>query len=558
MSVKVQQIITTPYEEQKPGTSGLRKNVSVFQQENYTENYVQATLTASLGDRLKGSVLIVGGDGRYYMLDAIKIIIQIAAANGVSKLIIGQNGLLSTPAVSCMVRKYRVDGAFILTASHNPGGKEGDFGIKFNTANGGPAPEGVTNAIYNATRNISLLTICPDLHCDLDIQAIHKFQVSHGQFVVQVVDSVNDYVQKMKEIFDFQALKGLFAGNYPLKMLLDSMNGVTGPYVKRIFLEELGAPPFSVQNVDPLEDFGDHHPDPNLTYAADLVNVMKRGEHAFGAAFDGDGDRNLVLGQNAFFVTPSDSLAVLASHLHLIPYFRNTGVKGYARSMPTAGAVDRVARAQGQECYEVPTGWKFFGCLMDAGRLSVFGEESFGTGSDHIREKDGVWAVLAWLQVLEARRKSVRELLIEHWHLHGRNFFTRYDYEGCDAEDGDRLMDNLQTLVNDGTTEGSTFTSGDKKYTLAKADNFSYTDPIDNSVSTNQGIRIIFTDDSRIVFRLSGTGSTTIRLYIEGYESDSTTFEKDAKVVLQPLINLALDISKIKVLTGRQEPTVII
>ncbi|KAL8600768.1 hypothetical protein ACOMHN_055963 [Nucella lapillus] len=560
MSVRVQQMPTRTYEGQKPGTSGLRKPVKTFQQEHYTENFVQCSLRAGLGSKLKGSVLVVGGDGRYFLRDVMQIVIQICAAHGVSKLIVGQNGILSTPAVSCMVRKHRTDGAFILTASHNPGGKDADFGIKFNCTNGGPAPEPVTNNIYKLTQEISTLIICPDLHCDFDIQAIHKFQIDgQGQFVVHIVDSVNDYVNLMNKIFDFGALKRLFAGPNPLKILVNSMHGATGPYVQRIFVEELGSPQSSVVNVDPMEDFGGLHPDPNLTYAADFVKSMESGEYGFGAAFDGDGDRNMILGQNAFFVTPSDSLAVLANNLGCIPYFRRTGVKGFARSMPTAGAVDRVAKVKRKECYEVPTGWKFFGNLMDADHLSLCGEESFGTGSDHAREKDGVWAALAWLQILEAKRKSVREVLIEHWHLYGRNFFQRYDYENCSSESAGKMMEGLDKMIADKNTVGKRLISGDKTYTIAVADNFAYTDPIDDSISSKQGIRIIFTDNSRIVFRLSGTGSSgaTIRLYIEGYENDGTTFEKAAKEMLKPLINIALDISKLKELTGRKAPTVI-
>ncbi|XP_076440798.1 phosphoglucomutase-1-like [Babylonia areolata] len=560
MPYSVQKVATKPYEGQKPGTSGLRKGVPVFQQQNYTENFVQATLTAGLGDKLKGSTLVVGGDGRYFLKEAIAIIVKIAAANGVAKLIIGQNGILSTPAVSCMIRKYRTDGGIILTASHNPGGKNADFGIKYNISNGGPAPEGVTNAIFDVSKTISEYLLCPDLTCDISNIGTSTFEVEgFGNMVVEVVDSVNDYVELMKEIFDFQALKEVFSGPEPMRVLINAMHGVTGPYVKRIFLDELGASPSSVVNAEPLEDFGGHHPDPNLTYAADLVEMMKKGDFAFGAAFDGDGDRNMVLGEKAFFVTPNDSLAVLANNLECIPYFKKTGIKGYARSMPTAGAVDRVAKMNGKQCYETPTGWKFFGNLMDDGRLSLCGEESFGTGSDHIREKDGVWAVLAWLSVIKYRKASVRNILMDHWYSYGRNFFTRYDYEGCDTEPANKMMAGLESFIADPSTIGRKFSSGGKSYTVAIADNFSYTDPVDHSVSTKQGIRIIFKDDSRIIFRLSGTGSSgaTIRMYIEGYESDRAKFVKDAQEVLQPLITIAFEISKLRELTGRDKPTVI-
>ncbi|KAL8570025.1 Phosphoglucomutase-1 [Nucella lapillus] len=560
MPLSVITIPTKPIEGQKPGTSGLRKAVSVFEQQNYTENFIQATLTAGLGDRLKGSTLIVGGDGRYFLRQAVDLIIKISAANGVRKLKIGHGGILSTPAVSCMIRKYKVDGGIILTASHNPGGKNADFGIKFNINNGGPAPERVTNAMHDATMAITEYRLCPDLNCNIDDLGTFTFDIEgHGSFEVEVMDSVNDYVELMKSIFDFDALKTMFAGSTPMKVLINSLHGVTGPYVKRLFVEELGAPLSSVVNVDNLEDFGGHHPDPNLTYAAELVTEMAKGQHALGGAFDGDGDRNMVLGQNAFFVTPSDSLAVLANNLECIPYFQQTGVKGYARSMPTAGAVDRVAKAKGKNCYEVPTGWKFFGNLMDDGRLSICGEESFGTGSDHIREKDGIWAILAWLSVMHHRKTGVRQILMDHWNSYGRNFFTRYDYEKCESEPAQKMMAGLESFIANPANQKKRLTSGGKSYTVATMDNFSYTDPVDGSVSTNQGIRIIFEDGSRIVFRLSGTGSSgaTIRMYIEGYENDSAKYNKDAQEVLQPLIQIALDISQLAQLTGRQKPTVI-
>ncbi|KAK7485273.1 hypothetical protein BaRGS_00023524 [Batillaria attramentaria] len=560
MGVRVERVQTQPFEGQKPGTSGLRKGVPVFQQPNYTENFVQATLVAGLGDKIRGSTLVVGGDGRFFLEDAVQIIIRLAAANGVSKLIIGQKGVLSTPAVSCMIRKYQTNGGIILTASHNPGGPNADFGIKFNCANGGPAPEGVTNAIFEVTKTITEYPTCPELKTDLTAIGKHSYEIDGvGQFHVDVVDSVEDYVNLMKQIFDFNALRELVGGGNSLKVLINSMHGVTGPYVRRIFVQELGAPESCCVNTDTLNDFGGCHPDPNLTYAADLVEAMKKGEHGFGAAFDGDGDRNMILGQNAFFVTPNDSLAVLANNLECIPYFQRTGVKGFARSMPTAGAVDRVAKAKGKECFEVPTGWKFFGNLMDAGRLSLCGEESFGTGSDHIREKDGVWAVLAWLSVIKYKKKSVKQILMDHWHQYGRNFFTRYDYENCESAPAQKMMDILENFIKDTHSVGRKFTDCGKTYIVAKADNFSYTDPIDNSVSTKQGIRIIFTDDSRIIFRLSGTGSSgaTIRLYVEGYEQNPETFEQDAQVVLKPLINIALQLSELQKLTGRAAPTVI-
>ncbi|KAL5022555.1 hypothetical protein ScPMuIL_001710 [Solemya velum] len=499
---------TTPFEGQKPGTSGLRKAVKIYKEANYTENFIQCTLTAGLGDGLAGSTLAVGGDGRYYGKEVTELIIKMSAGNGVSKLIIAHNGLMSTPAVSCVIRKYKADGGIILTASHNPGGPDADFGIKYNTSNGGPAPEGVTNKIFELTKTISEYHICSDLEADISIIGIQEFEVDGKKFIVEVIDSVADYAAYMQEIFDFPAIKGLLSGPKPLNVLVDAMNGVTGPYVKRIICHALGADTSNIVNCKPLTDFGGLHPDPNLTYAAALVAELKKGNHSLGAAFDGDGDRNMILGKNAFFVTPSDSLAVLADNLDCIPYFKKTGVKGYARSMPTSGAVDRVAKAQGKECFEVPTGWKFFGNLMDAGRLSLCGEESFGTGSDHIRQKDGLWALLAWLSILAVKRQSVEEILDNHWKKYGRNFYTRYDYENCNAEPANKMMENLNVFVNDAASIGKVFASGDKSYTVAKADNFSYNDPIDHSVSKNQGIRIIFSDDSRIIVRLSGTGSS--------------------------------------------------
>ncbi|PVD23314.1 hypothetical protein C0Q70_16582 [Pomacea canaliculata] len=530
--LKIERVPTTPFDGQKPGTSGLRKKVKIFQSPGYTENFVQATLTGALGDKVKGSTLVVGGDGRYFLRDSIQIIARIAAANGVSKLFIGQGGILSTPAVSCIIRKYKTTGGIICTASHNPGGPTEDFGIKYNIENGGPAPENVTSAIYKVTQTINEYYYCSNLDVDLDNLGEQSFKVDGHDFSIYIIDSVQDYLELMKEIFDFEALKSVVRPG-GLKILINCLNGVTGPYAKRIFEVELGAPPSSVVNCVPLNDFGGHHPDPNLTYAKDLVDAMAKGEHGFGAAFDGDGDRNMILGQEAFFVTPNDSLAVLANNLECIPYFKRTGVKGFARSMPTAGALDRVARAKHQKCFETPTGWKFFGNLMDAGWISLCGEESFGTGSDHIREKDGIWAALAWLSVIKYTNKSVRLILMDHWRQYGRNFFTRYDYENCETEPANTMMNKLQELVDDPSTVGKSFTSGSKTYTVKIADNFRYCDPVDGSISENQGIRIIFTDDSRIIYRLSGTGSSgaTIRVYIEGYENDSTTFGKDSQVI---------------------------
>ncbi|KAG8250111.1 Phosphoglucomutase-1 [Homalodisca vitripennis] len=537
MALTSVQVSTKVYDGQKPGTSGLRKAVKVFQQEHYTENFVQSILTA-LGSQLTGSTLVV------------------------AKLVIGQNGILSTPAVSCLIRKLKVTGGIVLTASHNPGGPDNDFGIKFNTSNGGPAPDAVTNQIFELTKVIKSYSLVPALQCPIDKIGTQTFKVDGRDFVVEIIDSVQDYLLLMKEIFDFNTLKTLLQGSSsrpPFKLLINSMHGVTGPYVQRIFVEELGAPKDNTINTIPLEDFGGHHPDPNLTYAADLVQALQKGDYDFGAAFDGDGDRNMILGHKAFFVTPSDSLAVLANHLGCIPYFQRTGVKGYARSMPTGAAVDRVAAANNKEIFEVPTGWKYFGNLMDAGRLSLCGEESFGTGSDHIREKDGIWAVLAWLSVIAHTGKPVDKILQAHWAKFGRNFFTRYDYEDCESDPCNKMMAELEALATKADFVGKVLTAGGKSYKVKTADNFKYTDPIDNSIASKQGIRVIFEDGSRLIYRLSGTGSSgaTVRLYVESYESDPASLGLDASVALQPLIQVALELSKLPQFTGRDKPTVI-
>ncbi|XP_046830204.1 phosphoglucomutase [Vespa crabro] len=553
---------TKVYEGQKPGTSGLRKAVRIFQQEHYTENFVQAILDA-LGSQCVGCTLVVGGDGRYYGKDAVKKIIRITAANGVRRLIVGQNGILSTPAVSAIIRKYKTQGGIVLTASHNPGGPNADFGIKFNCENGGPAPDGVTNEIYEITKTLKSYKIIPEINVDIDKIQNVSIQVDGKPFDIDIIDSVNDYLELMKNIFDFASIKSLLQGSKQrpaFKVLINGMNGVTGPYIKRIFSDELGVDNSSLVNITPLEDFGGLHPDPNLTYAIDLVNAMKNNpKNDFGAAFDGDGDRNMILGKNAFFVTPTDSLAVLSANLKLIPYFQKTGVKGYARSMPTGAAVDRVALKGGVTCFEVPTGWKYFGNLMDAGRLSLCGEESFGTGSDHIREKDGIWACLAWLNVIAKLGKSVQDVLLDHWKSYGRNFFTRYDYENCEVENANKVMQEVETAIQKAGFVGTTLSSGNKTYTVKLADNYSYTDPIDGSQANKQGLRILFEDGSRIIYRLSGTGSSgaTIRLYIDSYENDPSVYEKDAQQILKPLVNIALDLSKLSQHTGRDAPTVI-
>ncbi|KAF5286188.1 hypothetical protein FQA39_LY16358 [Lamprigera yunnana] len=560
MCLKSVVVPTTPFEGQKPGTSGLRKKVAIFMQKHYTENFIQCILDAQK-DRLKGCTLIVGGDGRYFTTQSINIIIRIAAANEVSKLIIGRRGLLSTPAVSCLIRSHKCLGGIVLTASHNPGGIRNDFGIKYNIENGGPATDQMTDDIYELTGTITQYKTTPDLDCDFQQPGIQHFEVDGREFVVEVVDPVDDYVQLMKSIFDFKKLSNLITGSEtraPFNVLIDSMNGVTGVYVKRIFLEELGSNQDSAVRIIPLDNFGELHPDPNLTYAKDLVDKVRNDtRYDLGAAFDGDGDRNMIIGKNAFFVTPSDSLAVIANNLNCIPYFQNQGVYGFARSMPTAAAVDRVAKKLNMEMFEVPTGWKYFGNLMDAGRLSLCGEESFGTGSDHIREKDGVWAVLAWLSIIEHKNMSVEEILKEHWQIFGRNYFTRYDYEECESESANKMMKHLESFIQSPNVVGSTYSSLGKNYVVKVADNFSYVDPIDHTQTKNQGIRILFEDGSRLIFRLSGTGSSgaTIRVYIDSYEKSDTT--ADAQVMLKPLVNIGLQISKLKEFTGREEPTVI-
>ncbi|GCC37590.1 hypothetical protein chiPu_0016094 [Chiloscyllium punctatum] len=560
--VPVVTVLTAPYDAQKPGTSGLRKKTNVFQTKpRYLQNFVQCIFgSIDLRDR-QGSTVVVGGDGRYYNNAAIEIIVQMAAANGIGHLVIGQNGILSTPAVSCIIRKIKAIGGIILTASHNPGGPDGDFGIKYNISNGGPAPEAVTEKIFQLSKTIEEYSICPDLKVDLTTIGKQQFDLENKfkPFTVEIVDSVEAYTNMLRNIFDFNALKELLSGPNQLKIRLDAMHGVMGPYVKKILCEELGAPANSAVNCVPLEDFGGHHPDPNLTYAADLVQAMQTGDYDFGAAFDGDGDRNMILGKHGFFVNPSDSVAVIAANIFTIPYFQQTGVRGFARSMPTSGALDRVAKATKIALYETPTGWKFFGNLMDANKLSLCGEESFGTGSDHIREKDGLWAVLAWLSIIAKSKQSVETIMQEHWQKYGRNFFTRYDYEEVDAAAAGKIMKDLETLMADRAFVGHKFTVCEEEYIVDKADNFEYCDPVDGSVSRNQGLRIIFTDGSRLIFRLSGTGSAgaTIRIYIDSYYKDACKIFKEPQVMLSPLIKIALKISQIHERTGRTSPTVI-
>uniref|UniRef100_A0A2P2HXS4 phosphoglucomutase (alpha-D-glucose-1,6-bisphosphate-dependent) n=1 Tax=Hirondellea gigas TaxID=1518452 RepID=A0A2P2HXS4_9CRUS len=562
MALSITTKSTTPFDGQKPGTSGLRKAVKVFQQENYTENFVQCILDSA---QAEGHTLVVGGDGRFYCPEVVDIIIKMAAANGVKGLIVGQHGIFSTPCLSGIVRERGVCGGILLTASHNPGGPDADFGIKYNCSNGGPAPDQVTNAMYDLSCKITEYRICPDIQCDINTTGTYHYEIEkYGQFTVEVVDSVDAYVKLMKDIFDFPAIAD-FLKDFPV--LMDGLNGVTGPYIERIFLSEFQVPEDNVRNSKPLPDFGGLHPDPNLTYAKALVDtVTANHKYKLGAAFDGDGDRNMILGQKGLFVTPCDSVAIIADNSDCIPYFsKHGGVKGLARSMPTSCAIDLVAAARKVEMFEVPTGWKYFGNLMDAGRLSICGEESFGTGSDHIREKDGIWAALAWLSILAQRRCSVEELLVKHWSTYGRNFFTRYDYENCDSEQCNQMIEELRGQLDDasGSLKGRSFENGGKTYTVAKADDFSYIDPIDGSVATKQGVRLIMTDGSRIIYRLSGTGSSgaTVRLYVESYEKFEAGSEdkylQDCQVVLKPLLGIALEVAKLPQFTGRNAPTVI-
>ncbi len=541
----IRTVATTPFTDQKPGTSGLRKAVPVFQQPHYLENFVQSIFDSL--DGLLGQTLVVGGDGRYYNREAIQVILKMAAANDVGRILVGCNGIFSTPAASTVIRKYNALGGIILSASHNPGGPNGDFGIKYNVTNGGPAPEKITSAIFERTKTIREYKIFDTADINLDRPGSFKL----GTMEVEVIDSVAPYVELMQTLFDFDKIKALLSsGNF--RMCMDSLHAVTGPYAHALFEKHLGAPEGTVQNGTPLEDFGGGHPDPNLVYAHDLVEILF-GENApdLGAASDGDGDRNMILGRK-FFVTPSDSLAVLTANAKLIPGYQD-GLAGVARSMPTSAAVDRVAEKLGIDCYETPTGWKFFGNLLDAGKATLCGEESFGTGSNHIREKDGLWAVLFWLNILAVRGESVEAIVREHWKEYGRNYYSRHDYEEVKSEPANELMDRLRSMAGD--MKGKQY----GHYEVAYSDDFSYTDPVDGSVSQKQGIRIGFTDGSRIVFRLSGTGTkgATLRVYIESYEPDASQHDIDTQKALEPLIKLADEIAKIKEFTGRDKPTVI-
>ncbi|MDP1772925.1 MAG: alpha-D-glucose phosphate-specific phosphoglucomutase [Methylobacter sp.] len=543
--MQIETITTQPYNDQNPGTSGLRKKVKVFQQPGYLENFVQSIFD-SLHD-FTGKTLVLGGDGRYFNRPAIQTIIKMAAANGFGSLIIGQGGLLSTPAASHIIRKYNAFGGLILSASHNPGGPDEDFGIKYNAGNGGPATETDTNAFYQRSLSIDSYKIAHIEDIDLDCIGTQKID----NLSITIIDPVADYAELMQSIFDFNLLKQSIGSGY-ITLLFDAMHAITGPYAKRILVDILGATPDSVINAEPLEDFGGHHPDPNLAHAQELAERMfSPTAPVFGAASDGDGDRNMITGSN-IFVTPSDSLAIMAANAHLIPAYAQ-GLRGVARSMPTSQAVDRVAASYNIPCYETPTGWKFFGNLLDAGKITLCGEESFGTGSDHVREKDGLWAVLFWLNLIARRRQSVVDIVHEHWQKFGRDIYCRHDYEAVEMDIANGIVDHLRSQLP--PLPGQTF----GEYTIKYADEFSYEDSVDGSVSRNQGIRIGFENGSRIIFRLSGTGTVgaTLRIYLERFEADASKHDQDAQVALAELISLAEQFCEVKKRTGRTEPDVV-
>ena len=540
----IRTVATTPYAGQKPGTSGLRKKVKVFQQTGYAENFVQSVF--DVVERSDDSTLVLGGDGRYHNREVIQQTIRIAAANGYARVLVGQGGILSTPAASHVIRKYGASGGLILSASHNPGGPDEDFGIKYNIANGGPAPEGVTDAIYARTLTIDrwFTVDAPDI----DLDTIGTSTV--GAMIVDVIDSVADYAELMESLFDFNAIRANVQAGFT--MSFDAMSAVTGPYATAILEGRLGFSKGTVRNGVPLEDFGGHHPDPNMVHAHEVFETMF-GPNApdFGAASDGDGDRNLIVGKNRF-ITPSDSLAMLAANAHLAPSYSG-GLKGIARSMPTSAAADRVAEALGLPCYETPTGWKFFGNLLDAGMATICGEESAGTGSDHVREKDGLWAVLLWLNILAVRKISVDQLAREHWAKFGRNYYARHDYEALPTENADALMAELNQSLS--SLPGKAFGSLE----VSTSDNFSYLDPVDGSTSQNQGVRVLFEGGSRVVFRLSGTGTegATLRVYLERYEPVGGDLDRETPEMLAGLISAANGIAGIVRHTGRTAPDVV-
>jgi phosphoglucomutase len=540
----IRTVDTTPYDDQKPGTSGLRKKVPHFQQPNYVENFIQSIFDSLEG--FAGKTLVIGGDGRYFNREVVQIALKMAAAAGFGRVLVGRGALLSTPAASNIIRMNGAFGGIILSASHNPGGPHEDFGIKYNAGNGGPAPEKMTEAIFERTRTITQYWICEAPDVDLDTLGARRL----GEMIVEVIDPVADYATLMEEIFDFAAIRALFASGF--RMRFDAMHAVTGPYATEILERRLGAAPGTVINAVPLPDFGGHHPDPNLVHAKALFDEMMGADAPdFGAASDGDGDRNLIIGRG-IFVTPSDSLAILAANATLAPGYAN-GLKGIARSMPTSAAADRVAEKLGIGIYETPTGWKFFGNLLDAGMATICGEESAGTGSDHVREKDGLWAVLLWLNVLAVRRESVSEIVTRHWAEFGRNYYSRHDYEAIESSAASALIDDLRRRL--GSLPGQKVAG----LTVAAADDFAYHDPVDGSISRNQGLRTMFEGGSRVVFRLSGTGTegATLRVYLERYEPDPAKHGEETQEALADLILAAEELAGIRARTGRAVPDVI-
>ncbi|WP_348675480.1 alpha-D-glucose phosphate-specific phosphoglucomutase [uncultured Abyssibacter sp.] len=545
MSAAVRTITTTPFDDQRVGTAGLRKKVRVFQQTHYLENFVQAVFDTHPG--FEGSTLVVGGDGRYHNDTAIQTILAMAAANGVAKIIVGKGGILSTPAASHLIRKYDAHGGFILSASHNPAGPDGDFGIKFSIHGGGQASSALTDAIYARSQEIDRYRLLDAAPVPLDDVGAATL----GDMTVDVIDSTEDYADLMESLFDFDAIRALLASDF--RFAFDAMHAVTGPYATRLFVERLGASPDSVRNAEPLPDFGGGHPDPNLVYAADLADeAINQQALDFAAASDGDGDRNMILGRGVF-VSPGDSLAVIAANASTIPVYAD-GIPGAARSMPTSRALDAVAAQQGFDAYETPTGWKFFCNLLDAGRIAICGEESFGTGSDHVREKDGLWAVLAWLNLLAARRgESLAEILLAHWKTYGRHYYERHDYEDLSAEQADAVMQSLRAQLAE--LPGRTLND----LTITAADEFGYTDPIDGSSADGQGLRVIFGDAARIVLRKSGTGTSgaTLRLYLEELRSDEWELRLPTHEVLGPLSAVADSLCQLREQTGRDKPSLV-
>ncbi|USJ22622.1 alpha-D-glucose phosphate-specific phosphoglucomutase [Ensifer adhaerens] len=540
----IRTVTTTPYGDQKPGTSGLRKKVPVFQQKNYAENFIQSIFDSLEG--FQGETLVIGGDGRFYNREVIQIAIKMAAANGFGRVLVGRGGILATPAASNVIRKYKAFGGIVLSASHNPGGPTEDFGIKYNIGNGGPAPEKITDAIFARSKVIDSYKISDVADINLDAEGTQDID----GMTITVIDPVADYAELMESLFDFGAIRKMIEGGF--RVVFDAMSAVTGPYAKEIIEKRLGAPKGSVMNFIPLPDFGGHHPDPNLVHARALYETMMAPDAPdFGAASDGDGDRNLVIGRG-IFITPSDSLAMLAANAHLAPGYAK-GLAGIARSMPTSGAADRVAEKLGIGIYETPTGWKFFGNLLDEGMATICGEESAGTGSNHVREKDGLWAVLLWLNILAVRKESALDIVKNHWATYGRNYYSRHDYEEVDSDAANGLIANLRDQL--ATLPGKSF--GALK--VATADDFAYNDPVDHSVSKNQGIRILFEGGSRVVFRLSGTGTSgaTLRVYIERFEPDASRHDIETQTALADLIAVAEEIASIKTRTGRTEPSVI-